>query len=85
MTIADVTARLSDAVKQRHPEIPWEQVRGFRNVAVHAYDQLQLRQVDRIVEKDLPPLAKAVESELQLLKTRRDRSAHGDRDAERER
>jgi uncharacterized protein with HEPN domain len=54
MALADATTRLSDELKKRHPEINWDQVRGFRNVATHAYDQIQLRQIANIVAKDLP-------------------------------
>ena len=70
MTIADTTTRLSESIKDRHPEIPWEEVRGFRNVAVHAYDQIQLRQVARIVDRDLPALQRVVEKELEALRQR---------------
>lgn len=64
-TLADATTRLSDELKKRNPEIPWEQVRGFRNVAVHAYDRLHLQQVATVVEKELPRLRQVVEGELQ--------------------
>ena len=60
-------------------------MRGFRNVAVHAYDQLQLRQVARIVDKDLPPLMQAVEAELEVLKKAKDRPVKRDRGTERDR
>jgi uncharacterized protein with HEPN domain len=64
MTLTDSTARLSDELKKRHPEIHWEQVRGFRNVATHAYDRIQLKQVTNIVVNDLPVLRRAIEAEL---------------------
>lgn len=64
MTLTDSAARLSDELKKRHPEIQWEQVRGFRNVATHAYDQLQLKQVTNIVVNDLPVMRRAIEAEL---------------------
>ena len=46
-------------------------MRGFRNFAAHAYEQLQLQVVSSIVEDDLPLLKAAVETELKAL--RRDR------------
>jgi len=64
MTLTDSAARLSDELKKRHPEIQWEQVRGFRNVATHACDQLQLKQVTNIVVNDLPVMRRAIEAEL---------------------
>ena len=64
MALTDSTARLSDELKKRHPEIEWEQVRGFRNVATHAYDRIQLKQVANIVANDLPLMRRAIDMEL---------------------
>ena len=36
-TLAEATGKLSDALKARHPEIPWREVYGFRNIAAHGY------------------------------------------------
>ena len=66
MALTDSAARLSDELKKRHPEIQWEQVRGFRNVATHAYDQIQLKQVANIVANDLPLMRRAIDTELGL-------------------
>jgi uncharacterized protein with HEPN domain len=64
MALTDSSTRLSDELKRRHPEIQWDQVRGFRNVMTHAYDRMQLRQVANIVANDIPPLLRAIETEL---------------------
>jgi uncharacterized protein with HEPN domain len=36
-TMAEATQRLSDDVKERHPEIPWRKVAGLRNLLTHGY------------------------------------------------
>lgn len=63
-TLADATHKLSDPLKSRHPQIPWRQVYGFRNIAAHAYERLDLGRVWEIVEKYLPPLKEVIEDEL---------------------
>jgi uncharacterized protein with HEPN domain len=60
-TLAESTQRVSAAAKQRHPEIPWDDIAGLRNVLVHGYLGIQLDRIWRIVECDLPPLQAAVE------------------------
>jgi uncharacterized protein with HEPN domain len=35
--IGEAAARLPKEFRKRHPEIEWEDIIGFRNVAVHAY------------------------------------------------
>ena len=68
MTLADSTTKLSDSLKTRHPEIDWVAIRGFRNVAAHVYDRLQLREVNAIVTGSLPALKAAVDAELAALR-----------------
>ena len=36
-TLAESTQRLSNELKEAHPEVPWESISGFRNVLVHDY------------------------------------------------
>lgn len=63
-TLAEAAGKLSDAVKERHPEIPWRAVAGFRNIVAHAYLDLLADRAWEIVDRYLPPLLAAVEAEL---------------------
>jgi uncharacterized protein with HEPN domain len=40
-TMAEATRRLSQAAKDRHPDIAWRTVAAFRNVLVHDYSGQQ--------------------------------------------
>lgn len=35
--IGEAATRLSSKFREKHPEIEWEDIVGFRNIAVHAY------------------------------------------------
>ncbi|MEX0655311.1 MAG: DUF86 domain-containing protein [Phycisphaeraceae bacterium] len=59
--IGEATKRLSDASKQRHPDIPWRQIAGFRDVLIHDYMGVNLRRVWNVVEHNLPALQAAVD------------------------
>jgi uncharacterized protein with HEPN domain len=37
MIIGEAASRLPKEFRDRHPEIEWEDIIGFRNIAVHAY------------------------------------------------
>jgi hypothetical protein len=43
--IGETTKRLSDACRQQHPQIPWRQMAGMRDVLIHAYDRVDLEEV----------------------------------------
>lgn len=63
-TLAEATGKLSSKLRERHPEIRWRAIYGFRNIAAHAYLELRLDQVWEIVEQHLPPLRAVVQGEL---------------------
>jgi uncharacterized protein with HEPN domain len=52
-TLAESTQRLSDEFKGQYPNIPWQNVAGFRNVIVHDYLGIKLQRIWEIIEVDL--------------------------------
>ena len=47
---------------QEHPEFPWAQMRGMRNVAIHEYFFVDLEVVWITVKDHLPMLKKQIEA-----------------------
>jgi uncharacterized protein with HEPN domain len=66
-TLSESTQRLSPALKSAHPEIPWDDIAGFRNRLVHAYLDIDLDLVWNTVVRDLPPLLHVAETEYERL------------------
>jgi uncharacterized protein with HEPN domain len=62
--ISEASRRLSDDLKQRHPEIPWRQMAGAGNVYRHDYEDIAAQRVWDTVQLAPPPLRAAVELEL---------------------
>ena len=62
--LAESTQRLSISLREKHSEIPWPAIAGFRNVLVHDYLGLSLNRIWEIIERDLPNLRIAVEAML---------------------
>ena len=60
--IGEAVKQISDATRQRRPEIPWKQIAGMRDRLTHAYFGVDLGLVWRVVERDLQPLETAVEA-----------------------
>ena len=59
--IAESTQRLSTSLQAREPNIPWDQISGFRNVMTHDYHGIDYDRLWNVIEHDLPTLSEAVE------------------------
>ena len=62
--IGEAVKRLSDARKSRHPEVPWSEFAGMRDVLIHQYFRVSLRLVWVAIRDRLPKLKLAVSAEL---------------------
>jgi uncharacterized protein with HEPN domain len=54
--IGEVAASLLPEVVALHPQIPWKQMRGMRNITVHEYFQVDLAIIWETIQSDLPAL-----------------------------
>jgi len=54
--MGEATRRISDAVKDKYPQIPWQKIRSMRNAIIHEYDEVDIQVVWDTVKCDLPPL-----------------------------
>jgi uncharacterized protein with HEPN domain len=59
--LGEAAKQISPEFRDAHPEVPWKKIAGFRDVVVHAYFRLDLDQVWRIVQHDLPGLTVTLE------------------------
>jgi len=62
--LAESTQRLSDTLKERHPEIEWYKIAGLRNILVHDYLGIDFTTVWTAVTDKLPELKTVVQEEL---------------------
>lgn len=62
--ISEASRRLPDAVKARHPDIPWKEMAGAGNVYRHDYEDVQERLIWGTVQSRFPALLAAVNMEL---------------------
>jgi uncharacterized protein with HEPN domain len=62
--ISEASRRLPDALKERHPEIPWEDIAGAGNIYRHQYRNVLDILIWRTVRDHLDPLQQVLEAEL---------------------
>ena len=56
--IGELVSRLSDECVEELSEIPWHQIRGFRNIIAHDYMKVQATWAWDTIETSIPELEK---------------------------
>lgn len=60
--IGEAARRISDRFQQEHPEIPWSDIIGQRNVIAHQYDQIKQERIWSVVTDNIPILTARLET-----------------------
>ncbi|WP_194786305.1 HepT-like ribonuclease domain-containing protein [Actinomyces haliotis] len=58
--IGEAANHLPNELTAAHPEVPWSQIRGFRNILVHQYFGVDVEVIRDVVENHLPVLVEAL-------------------------
>ncbi len=62
--ISEASRRLSEDLRNRHPAIPWREMRDAGNKYRHEYDGISASRLWRTANESLAPLLAVVEAEL---------------------
>jgi uncharacterized protein with HEPN domain len=54
--IGEAARRVSDSFQNSHPEIPWRQIIGQRNVLIHEYGEIKQERIWKTVQENIPQL-----------------------------
>jgi len=58
--IGEAVKQVPAAVRHRHPDVPWKDMAGMRDVLVHDYFGVDAAIVWKTVQEDLPPLKRRI-------------------------
>ena len=60
--VGEAAKRVSSALREAHPEVPWAGMAGLRDVLIHRYAEVNTQRVWAVTENDLPALKQALEA-----------------------
>ena len=60
LIIGEAARHVPQHFKDRHDEVPWQDMISMRNFVVHRYSSIQLDIIWRTIQVDLPPLASTI-------------------------
>jgi len=58
--IGEAIKRVPEEYRKGHPDIPWRQLAGLRDILIHQYEGVSIPQVWLMVEKGLGPIRQAI-------------------------
>ncbi len=61
MVMGEAVKRLSMGYRDEHPHIPWKVIAGMRDVLIHGYDIVDLNEVWKTVDVDVPQVMPLLE------------------------
>jgi len=59
--LGEIVKRLGKDFTDNYPHIPWRNIAGFRDVITHDYEIIEVNQVWRTIETEIPVLRQAIE------------------------
>lgn len=62
--VGEAVARLSLGFRERRPAIPWQDIRGMRNLVAHDYGRIDPRAVWNTLRRDFPALERQLDDEM---------------------
>lgn len=65
--VGEAARHISSSLKLQHPQVPWSQITGMRNILVHNYFGVDVEVVWLVVERDLQNLGQQVQAILKDL------------------
>ena len=61
IVVGESVARLSDNIKEENDEIPWKNIKGFRNYIAHDYFGVDISEVWDVIQNHISKLKKDIE------------------------
>ncbi len=56
LQIGELGGHLSPEFRSSHPQMPWNEIKGMRNVMAHTYGSLSIQTTWEAIEQDIPAL-----------------------------
>lgn len=71
--VGEAVRNLSEELRQKYPDVEWQQISGFRNILIHAYWSVDNERVWGIIQNNLPTFKNRVEEILETLSAVKDK------------
>lgn len=63
--LGEAASGLPEELRLKHPELPWQRMRGLRNVLIHDYGRIDADIIYAVLTQNLPDIITALEQLLE--------------------
>ena len=60
--IGEAVKNIPLSFKNKHPEVPWKEIAGTRDILIHEYSGVNIERIWKTIKKDIPDLKKKIEN-----------------------
>jgi uncharacterized protein with HEPN domain len=61
IVVGEAIKRLSTDFRNTHPDIPWKDIAGMRDILAHQYDRVNLNTLWDVIQNDIPELIELID------------------------
>lgn len=58
--VGEATKRLSTDFRNAHPDVPWKNIAGMRDILAHQYDRVSINTLWDVIQNDIPELIELI-------------------------
>lgn len=59
--VGEATKRLSPEFRLQHPDLPWTQMAGMRDIVAHQYDKIDFNVMWDVIRRNIPEMLNEIE------------------------
>lgn len=67
ITLGEAANRIPESYRDRHTDVPWAEIRQYRNFMVHVYHAIDAKRMRGVADESLPPLREQIIAMLDAL------------------
>jgi uncharacterized protein with HEPN domain len=67
LQLGEMAALIPDSYRDEHPDVPWRQIKGLRNIIAHTYSNIDAALIWTMVSEELPAITESLQKQFDVI------------------